>query len=259
VALARQGNFFLWGFSAAPGDMTPSGQRLFVNAVAYIRNFNGRRPLVHCIAPARENALRNALLPRAIADGATERAFQEQEPTIREMFKDHPELLPKDCKDIDSYLAMMKTSLAKQEAAALADLLPADLRERFGADSDQYLAYYRQNLEFLRPAAADSHRFVVDEEAKAVGPSNRKVDLLDRCVTMLERKDQPELATRLLQRYTQETFETAQQWREWLEKNRDRLFFSDVGGYKFFVAPANHERTLHEQQRQAGQQKAGIR
>ena len=55
---------------------------------------------------------------------------------------------------------------------------------------------------------------------------------------MLERKDQPELATRLLERYTQEEFDTAQRWRDWLEGNRNRLFFSDVGGFKFFVGPA---------------------
>ena len=157
---------------------------------------------------------------------------------IREMFKDHPELLPKECKDIESYLAMMKSSLPKQYAAALEDQLPADLRERFGTDSDKYLTYYRENLEFLRPAAPDSHRFIVDEDAKTVGPSNRKLELLDRCVSMLERKDQPELATRLLERYTQEEFDTAQRWRDWLEGNRNRLFFSDVGGFKFFVGPA---------------------
>jgi hypothetical protein len=54
---------------------------------------------------------------------------------------------------------------------------------------------------------------------------------------MLERKEQSELALRLLKRYTQERFETASQWRTWLNANRSRLFFSDVGGYKFFVAP----------------------
>ena len=69
---------------------------------------------------------------------------------IREMFKDHPELLPKECKDIESYLAMMKSSLPKQYAAALEDQLPADLRGgKFGTDSDKYLTYYRENLEFL--------------------------------------------------------------------------------------------------------------
>lgn len=244
AALARQGNFFLWGFSATPSNMTPSGQRLFVNAIAYMRAFDGQRPLVHSAASSREWALRNALWPRALAEGAAEKAFQEAEPVLRGVFKDQPEL-SKDFKDIDSYLAMQKASFAKIYATELETSLPADLRERFGTDSDKYLAYYRENLEFLRPAAADSHQFIVDDDAKNVGSSNRKIELLDRCVSMLERNDQPELATRLLRRYTQEEFDTAQRWRDWLETNRKRLFFSDVGGFKFFVGPTAIRRVLN--------------
>lgn len=66
----------------------------------------------------------------------------------------------------------------------------------------------------------------------------RRVELLDRCVTKLEKHDQPELALRLLKRYTTAKFETPREWRKWLDDNRSRLFFSDVGGYKFFVAPS---------------------
>jgi hypothetical protein len=55
-------------------------------------------------------------------------------------------------------------------------------------------------------------------------------------VSKLQRNDQPDLALRLLTRYTPERFETAAHWRTWLDANRRRLFFSDVGGYKFFIA-----------------------
>ena len=185
VALARQGNFFLWGFSAAPDSMTPSGQRLFVNVVAYMREFDGQRPLVRLVAHAREFALRNALLPREIAENVAEKMFKDAEPVFREHFKVHPEL-SKEFEDIDSYLANRKTAYAKAYATEFETALPAELRERFGTDSDKYLAYYRENLEFLRPAGADSYQFVVDEDAKTVGPSNRKIELLDRCVSMLE-------------------------------------------------------------------------
>jgi hypothetical protein len=36
VPLGRHANFFLWGFSAPPADMTPAAKRLFVNAVCYV-------------------------------------------------------------------------------------------------------------------------------------------------------------------------------------------------------------------------------
>jgi hypothetical protein len=115
-------------------------------------------------------------------------------------------------------------------------VLPAELREKYELDADKLIAYYKENLEYLRPTGDSPPQFAVDEDAKAVGPSNRKVELLDRCIVRLEKHDQPELALRLLKRYTQESFETATQWRNWLDANRGRIFFSDVGGYKFFVA-----------------------
>jgi hypothetical protein len=64
--------------------------------------------------------------------------------------------------------------------------------------------------------------------------------MLERCVTKLEKNDHPDVALRLLKRYTNETFETGRQWRTWLDQNRSRLFFSDVGGCKFL--PARTER-----------------
>ena len=68
VALGRQANFFLWGFSAPPSDMTPAGQRLFVNVVAYMRQFDGQAPLVSPKAKSREWALIDARMPRFMSD-----------------------------------------------------------------------------------------------------------------------------------------------------------------------------------------------
>jgi hypothetical protein len=113
--------------------------------------------------------------------------------------------------------------------------LPEPLRTRFGRNADKYAAYYKENFEYFRKEIGQD-AFEVDEEAKAIGPSNRSVEMLARCVSKLENKEQPDLALRLLKRYTQEDFKTAGQWRAWLDANRSRLFFSDVGGYKFFLA-----------------------
>jgi hypothetical protein len=54
---------------------------------------------------------------------------------------------------------------------------------------------------------------------------------------MLERGDRPEQALRILRRYTTEDRADAAGWRAWLEANRSRLFFTDVGGFKFLIAP----------------------
>ncbi len=45
AAICRHGNFLQWGHAAAPSRMTPAGQNLFVNCIAYIHKFDGKRPV----------------------------------------------------------------------------------------------------------------------------------------------------------------------------------------------------------------------
>ncbi|HEX5051670.1 MAG TPA: hypothetical protein VFZ65_07865 [Planctomycetota bacterium] len=45
AALARQGNFFHWGFAASPPEMTDEAQTVFLNTMVYMRRFAGQRPL----------------------------------------------------------------------------------------------------------------------------------------------------------------------------------------------------------------------
>jgi hypothetical protein len=234
VPLARQASFFLWGFSAPPADMTPAGKRLFVNAVCYIRQFDGQRPLVRHEAQSREWALRRAMMPRLLSQDYKERNIRRH----RAMLEKHPEWIPQEHKgNVSAYIKQQVADEQATQAKWSREWFPKPLYKRFGLNADLYEAYYQENLEFVRPDVADPTNFDVDEEAKAVGPSNRRVEFLDRCVTMLEKKDKPERALRLLQQYTNENFDNAAQWRKWLDQNRSRLFFSDVGGYKFFVGP----------------------
>jgi hypothetical protein len=234
VTLGRHANFFLWGFSAPPADMTPAAQRLFVNVVCYMRQFDGQTPLVRSESKSREWALRNAAAPRYLSEEYKERESR----WLQAMYKQRPEWIPKEYKEnLDAYIAKSVQQTQASEKEWMEDVLPEPLRKKFGTDGEKYLSYYRENFEYLRAVNVHPPRFEIDEDAKAVGPSNRSVEMLARCVRRLEQKQQPELAFRLLKRYTQEKFDTAGQWRAWLDANRGRLFFSDVGGYKFFVAP----------------------
>jgi hypothetical protein len=189
VALGRHGNFFLWGFSAQPSDMTPAARTCFVNAVHYIHKFDGRKPVVRKAGQSREWAFVYAGYLKFLSD---------------EQF--------------------------------LNRLFPEDLRKQFGKDPAKYVAYYKENLEYLHRAG---NHFAVDEDVKQLGLSNRKVELLERCVALLEAGKQTDLARRVLERYTTEKFAEAGQWRAWLDANRGRLFFSDVGGYKFQINPGS--------------------
>jgi hypothetical protein len=189
VTLGRHGNFFLWGFSAPPSDMTPQARNCFVNSVCYIQKFDGQKPLVRKSCQGREWALFYA-----------------------------------------AYVNLFKNE------AFLKTLPPEDPRKRFGTDGEKYRKYYQENLEYLH-ATTPNGMIDVDEEVKSLRLSNRKVELLDHCVSLLEKGENTDLALRVLKRYTGEKFAAAGEWKSWLEKNRGQLFFSDVGGFKFLVAP----------------------
>src|SRR5262249_40883269 len=68
VALGRHGNFFLWGFSAQPSDMTAEMRMCFVNTVHYIKKFDGQKPLVRKTSSGREWALVCAGYVKQISD-----------------------------------------------------------------------------------------------------------------------------------------------------------------------------------------------
>jgi hypothetical protein len=217
VALARHANFFLWGFSASPKDMTPEARKCFVNAVCYIKKFDGQRPIVRKVGRGytRRGALLEAYYLRSVFDEA---AFKSE----------LPESLRNDAQQYARYRAA---------AMRVVDgCYPKELRRAFGNDPEKYIAWTKENLEYLRFEGGDG-KTVVDPDVKRLGLSNRKVELLERCVSMLKRGEDPDLALRILKRYTTEDFVAARDWESWLAANRDRLFFTEVGGFKWLVAP----------------------
>ncbi|MHC5012439.1 MAG: hypothetical protein ACYTG6_16100 [Planctomycetota bacterium] len=110
----------------------------------------------------------------------------------------------------------------------------AELLEAAGDDPDVLRKHVGENLPYLWH---DGTSFRVDEDAVSLGISNRDVALLARCIECLEAGEDVERARRVLERYTEEAHEDASAWRAWWEAHHERLFFSDVGGYRFFVAP----------------------
>ena len=220
VAIGRQGNFLLWGFYSPPSDLMPEARQCLVNAICYIKKFDGQVPLVRKtqrgIASARQWALVYAADFKMILD--------------REWFiGTQPESLRSDPAKI--------AELHRERVQQYRDYFPEELRRAFGNNPEQYIKYYRDNLEFLGPSGGPGFPLAVDEDVKRLGLSNRKVELLDRCISMLEHGEQPDRALRILKRYTTEDFADARDWRSWLLAHRDRLFFTDVGGFKFMIAP----------------------
>jgi hypothetical protein len=247
VALARHGNFFHWGFSADPSQMTEEARLVFVNAVHYIAKYKGQHPYSRrpYRTPTREIALDVAFMlqrssyeewqQRQRADHASRQKY------FRQLQQAGRKLSPADLKAMNEPIPVLpdREDWLKQEALRLQ---PASLVARFGSHLDMYLPYYEQNLEYLWPGSRRStfeNRFIfeVDEDVRSLMVSNRSVQLLELSVAMLESKLDVEKARRILTRYTGQPFASAEEWRQWLERNRSRLYFSELDGFKFHVAP----------------------
>lgn len=183
VAIGRHGNWFLWGFSGDPEQMTESGRRVFINAVCYMKNFDGLTPLAPKVSRSRD------VLPVYIG-------FSRK---------------------YSSYL----------------NGFPDDVRRMPGLSEEKLEAWRRENVESIR---LEGSTFRIDTDVKALGVSNRKVEFFDAVLSRLAKDEKDELAWRAVRRYVPEPkFENVAELRAWVDENRARLFFSDVGGYRWFL------------------------
>jgi hypothetical protein len=108
---------------------------------------------------------------------------------------------------------------------------PAELWQKYQSDPDGLLEYYKENLELVYW----DRIYRIDEDLKSLNlGSNRKAETLERLFELRKDPAHREIAQRLLDRYTDghTTFD--------FQKSRDRIYFSDVGGYKFFVVPEGY-------------------
>ena len=83
--------------------------------------------------------------------------------------------------------------------------------------------------------------FRLDEDLPRLGlKSNRKLETLQRLTELLGGSQHALEAQKALRRYTRESFQTPGEWQAWFKKSRDRIFFTDAGGYKFLVRPEGY-------------------
>lgn len=187
AALARQANFFQWGFSASPKAMTEEARTVFLNVLAYMRKFDGCKPLV------------------------TRKARSRQ------------------------WLRTIARHVGNKE---LEDYVRGQLPEEVYAAGDAAKAQ-RVAEELMPYVYCLQKKFAIDADCRALGIANRDPALLERCTRLLAAGEGGEVPRRLLERYTGETFATAAEWQQWLGSVRDRLYFSDAGGGRWFVRPAD--------------------
>lgn len=94
------------------------------------------------------------------------------------------------------------------------------------------------NLSYLYKDEKSKAGLSVDADAKYLGIANNNHAILDKAISMLEKGENNDftyLAQRILDRYTLATFKTPVQWREWYEKYKNMMFFSESGGFYFLI------------------------
>jgi hypothetical protein len=106
--------------------------------------------------------------------------------------------------------------------------------------------HFDEVLPFL--VANDSSRFEVDAVLRAWGVGNRDPAFFAHCEQALGAGGEEAVKARaLLERYAPDgpgASATAEAWTKWIAEYRDFVFFSDVGGFRWFVDPLAKQRAV---------------
>lgn len=238
VAIGRHGNFFHWGFAASPEYMTPEAQNVLANAIVYISKFKGkgviarkyqdRRATKEYLKERKYLATKEAFDNYAESDQKYDQQMLAEKKKAEEK-KGRNEKLTKQEEEGLSYRTQPKQSfedfLKKRQK---------DLFNKFGTNSAAYLKYFDENKDYFYAEDA-SYVITIDEDVKSLGIPNTDKRLLEKCISMLEKGEDTEKAKLILDRYTLLDYKTAEEWRNWYEKNKSKIFFTQSGGFYFMV------------------------
>ena len=238
VAIGRHGNFFHWGFAASPADMTEEAKSVFANAIVYISQFDGQKP----IARKYDEQIITRDVVKKFAYRATREAYEKslaRDERYDQMKKKAQQAIrEKQAKggtlnDAELLFLNYQTPKQKTREEFLQDNFP-ELYFLFGTDEKGYIDYFRNNAAYFLPKPGQ-YDFIIDEDARSLGIANNDIHLLDKAIELMERGIDPAKGLRLLKRYTLCRFETPEEWRAWFEANKSRLFFTESGGWYFLV------------------------
>lgn len=197
VAIGRQANLLQWGFYGAPDRMTVPARRAFLNAIVWMQQFRGHRPLA--------------------VKTSRSRGWLEH---VLEVLENPPVELRTPAAQ-NSLEAYVKTQFP---AEFVAD----------GIDVPKLRQWYRDHEGFLY-SADRSGKVAVDEDLLALGLANRDPKLLDWLAATLGRDPADDRALRLARRYLGEHGRDAAAALAFVAGDRTRVFFSDTAGFRWLV------------------------
>lgn len=237
VAIGRHGNFLHFGFADDPAKLTPEGKAILLNSIVYASKFNGKpmiaRKFDEGIATRDHLAMNKYVYTRKAWENnnKTNLQFWQTTDSIKKAAKAKQAKGEKLSDGEAFYLTF--PDQPKPEPVSYTDYMKkrgGALYEIFGTDEQSYINYYDKNAPYFR---AEGYNLVIDKEARALGIANNDIRILDKAIELME-QGKPE-GKILLERYTLKRFATPAEWRNWLNENRDKLFFTEAGGYLWLV------------------------
>ena len=205
AAIWRQGNLMHFGFEQSPAEMNDTGNRMLLNAIAYISNFSEDRPIA--ITPS------VFVGPRA-----------RPRSTVASWLKNP---------DRASWVERMVTPELWQtiQSQGNAEAMAAWAESQtpyLTTDPESKLTIDKDLLEIQ--IGFDDPRFL---ESTIEGLSADDKDTVDRAARLLARyvPDGPSSGT-------------ADDWQEWHKENKPYLFATDFGHYRWYVDPLAKNRSI---------------
>jgi hypothetical protein len=202
AGLWRQGNLLHFGFEQSPSEMNETGRNLLLNSVAYIAQFTEDRPI--------------AITPSVFA-GPVPFALRYPEAIVKQA--------DRDLKHLTNFIA----------ASAVIHLR--------GKDRAEYAKWFDEVRDYLH--AGTDFRLEIDSDAQALGARLGKPAFFETTLAALRQDTTRSRALALLARYVPEgpgVKAAAGEWQDWLKQNQPYLFFSDAGGYRYYVDPLAKKR-----------------
>lgn len=241
VALGRHGNHFLWGFAGSPDYMTDEAKQVFANAIVYTYKHKDER----FIAKKYNTRIATKVYVDELLFYTTRKSYDG---TVK-FYKDWNASMSQKAKEVKEKQANGET-LSNEEKMMLGfQPQPILTREQYlqknigrnswskvtGLDTVKVVAFLKENRPYFYSQPDGFYDLRVDEDAKSLGIANTDIKILDAAITLLEQGKDIKKADRLLWRYTIEDFATAKEWRGWFNKYRNKMFFTQSGGYVWLI------------------------
>jgi len=121
----------------------------------------------------------------------------------------------------------------------LPDMMTPELFEQVrGKNFDEVQQWFQSARPYIR--SNSDGLFCLDDVARSFATPPAEPEFLANAILALHNRENSKLARQLLERYVPDgpsATASANEWEKWWKENRDYLFFSDTGGYRWYIDP----------------------